>query len=185
MDLQTDVAIERLLHIPHKAWVVMVITSQCNVQRRLVPGSALGDKDSRFTEFEGVSVHWKCYQPVNSPVKAAIHCFHGFGANVESWDNVQKRLAESASAVVSAHDTPGFGLTDRYKHTWSRSWMYKTATYTLMWHWNSIPIAIKPLNNTTFLLDADYANILKSNKLFKKWLNHCKHVQLGQMRSLL
>lgn len=39
--------------------------------------------------------------------------YHGFGANTFSWSFVQRRLAQRLGAVVTAHDQPGFGLTQR------------------------------------------------------------------------
>lgn len=43
----------------------------------------------------------------------ALHCFHGFGANTWSWSRVQQLLADRLAGVVTAHDMPGFGLTQR------------------------------------------------------------------------
>lgn len=44
---------------------------------------------------------------------AALHCYHGFGSNTWSWSLVQQRLADRLGALVTAHDMPGFGLTER------------------------------------------------------------------------
>lgn len=43
-----------------------------------------------------------------------LHCYHGFGANLFSYKPVVQRLAAAVGGVVSAHDCPGFGLTERY-----------------------------------------------------------------------
>lgn len=43
----------------------------------------------------------------------AAHCYHGFGANVGSYVLVQEQLAQRLGGVVTAHDMPGFGLTER------------------------------------------------------------------------
>lgn len=43
----------------------------------------------------------------------AVHCFHGFGANLGSYQRVQGRMAAALRGVVTAHDMPGFGLTQR------------------------------------------------------------------------
>jgi pimeloyl-ACP methyl ester carboxylesterase len=43
----------------------------------------------------------------------ALHCYHGFGSNTWSWSLVQQQLAERLGALVTAHDMPGFGLTQR------------------------------------------------------------------------
>lgn len=42
-----------------------------------------------------------------------VHCLHGFGASAYSWSFVQDELAQRLGAVVTAHDMPGFGLTQR------------------------------------------------------------------------
>ncbi|KAG2429307.1 hypothetical protein HXX76_011075 [Chlamydomonas incerta] len=44
---------------------------------------------------------------------AAVHCYHGFGANLGSYKRVQGLMAEALRGVVTAHDMPGFGLTQR------------------------------------------------------------------------
>ena len=43
----------------------------------------------------------------------AVHCLHGFGASAFSWSFVLDGLARALGAVVTAHDMPGFGLTQR------------------------------------------------------------------------
>jgi pimeloyl-ACP methyl ester carboxylesterase len=43
----------------------------------------------------------------------ALHCYHGFGSNTWSWSLVQKPLADRLQALVTSHDMPGFGLTQR------------------------------------------------------------------------
>eukprot|EP00877_Chromochloris_zofingiensis_P009778 jgi/Chrzof1/5053/Cz15g10010.t1 len=47
------------------------------------------------------------------PVVPALHCYHGFGSNTWSWSLVQQSIANRLSALVTAHDMPGFGLTQR------------------------------------------------------------------------
>lgn len=44
----------------------------------------------------------------------AVHCYHGFGANLGSYKRVQENLAAVLRGVVTAHDMPGFGLTQRW-----------------------------------------------------------------------
>jgi pimeloyl-ACP methyl ester carboxylesterase len=60
-------------------------------------------------------VHVKVKTPASaSPQPAsALHCFHGFGSNTWSWSLVQQNLADRLNALVTAHDMPGFGLTER------------------------------------------------------------------------
>lgn len=76
-------------------------------------GRELGDRDSQFTDLDGVSVHYKAHKTARAP-KSAIHCYHGFGANTGSWGPVQQKMARRLDAAVSSHDMPGFGLTSRY-----------------------------------------------------------------------
>lgn len=92
------------------------------------PVSELGDNDSLFPRLDGILVHEKA--KVASSVRAgargvletgaadagvnAVHCFHGFGANLYSWNKIQQKLADRIAGVVTAHDMPGFGLTERW-----------------------------------------------------------------------
>lgn len=89
------------------------IESTLCLQARLVQEASLGDAASKFAMVEGVTVHYKCARPASGHLQAAIHCFHGFGANTGTWEAVLRKLAHSASALVTAHDMPGFGLTER------------------------------------------------------------------------
>ncbi|WIA19239.1 hypothetical protein OEZ85_003878 [Tetradesmus obliquus] len=96
----------------------------------------LGDPDSRFRHIDNLSVHVKVKAsrslPPPAPTAAAarlapppaaaarlqgpvpaVHCYHGFGSNTWSWSLVQQQLAERLGALVTAHDMPGFGLTQR------------------------------------------------------------------------
>ncbi len=43
----------------------------------------------------------------------AVHCYHGFGANLGSYKRVQELMAGALRGVVTAHDMPGFGLSQR------------------------------------------------------------------------
>ncbi|KAF6253217.1 hypothetical protein COO60DRAFT_436035 [Scenedesmus sp. NREL 46B-D3] len=96
----------------------------------------LGDADSRFRHIDNLSVHVKvkASRSLPPPVPTAgaaslappsaaaarlqgavpaLHCYHGFGSNTWSWSLVQQQLAERLGALVTAHDMPGFGLTQR------------------------------------------------------------------------
>jgi pimeloyl-ACP methyl ester carboxylesterase len=98
----------------------------------------LGDADSRFRDLGNLLVHVKVKSakaippPVASTPAAArytpsaaaagssssvgtpaVHCYHGFGSNTWSWTLVQQQMAERLGALVTAHDMPGFGLTQR------------------------------------------------------------------------
>jgi len=60
-------------------------------------------------------VHVKVKAPTAaSTPSAALHCYHGFGSNTWSWSLVQQQMADRLNALVTAHDMPGFGLTERW-----------------------------------------------------------------------
>ena len=48
--------------------------------------------------------------------EVAIHCLHGFGASCFSWQFTLRDMAQRCRAVVTAHDMPGFGLSQRPRH---------------------------------------------------------------------
>ncbi|KAG2492621.1 hypothetical protein HYH03_009037 [Edaphochlamys debaryana] len=83
--------------------------------------SALGDPDSHFRRIGELGVHVKAKAADPAVLRAAAqageltaaHCYHGFGANLASYGLVQARLAAALAGVVTAHDMPGFGLTER------------------------------------------------------------------------
>lgn len=77
----------------------------------------LKDHDSVFRDLCGTAVHYKLAQAVNPAHPVALHCYHGFGANTFSWSYVYKSLAKQLHAQVTKHDMPGFGLTQRPRHT--------------------------------------------------------------------
>ncbi len=81
----------------------------------------LAAENSKFLSVNGVEVHYIAEHP---PIVASqppqqrigIHCYHGFGAGLYSWSFVQRLLAQRLQAIVTSHDTPGFGLTSRSAH---------------------------------------------------------------------
>jgi hypothetical protein len=94
----------------------------------------LGDPDSRFRDLGNLLVHVKVqagralpppvaqtpaaarYAPPAATGRGAVpalHCYHGFGSNTWSWSLVQGSLAARLGALVTSHDMPGFGLTQR------------------------------------------------------------------------
>uniref|UniRef100_A0A1D1ZT58 AB hydrolase-1 domain-containing protein n=1 Tax=Auxenochlorella protothecoides TaxID=3075 RepID=A0A1D1ZT58_AUXPR len=42
-----------------------------------------------------------------------IHCLHGFGSALHSWLAVGPHIAAALGATITAHDMPGFGLSER------------------------------------------------------------------------
>ena len=87
------------------------------MQDRLLAEKELKDDDSIFRNVCGTAVHYKLAQAINKAQPLALHCYHGFGANTFSWSYVYKSLAKQLNAQVTKHDMPGFGLTQRPKHT--------------------------------------------------------------------
>lgn len=79
----------------------------------------LGDPDSIFSRLDNILVHIKAKDGTSSSSGGSsqrplgVHCYHGFGSNTWSWSRCQGQLAQQLGAVVTAHDMPGFGLTER------------------------------------------------------------------------
>lgn len=103
------IALPELEHSSISIILVQVISA---VQARLVNARDLADSDSKFAKVKNLEVHYKAHGD-RSNAKAAIHCYHGFGANTGSWDPVHQRMASQMNAFVTTHDMPGFGLTER------------------------------------------------------------------------
>ena len=84
-------------------------------QARLVSEADLAGPDSRFRTLDGVTVHYKVARPKGGGQlpELGIAMYHGFGANTFSWSFVDQLLAQRLGALVTAHDMPGFGLTQR------------------------------------------------------------------------
>ena len=62
----------------------------------------LADSHSRFRTVEGVKVHYRVeYPPPSTSARAsniaAVHCYHGFGANTFSWSFTQVRVCLAQS----------------------------------------------------------------------------------------
>lgn len=87
------------------------------IQDHLLAEQELKDHDSVFRDLCGTAVHYKLAQAINRAHPVALHCYHGFGANTFSWSYVYKCLAKQLCAQVTKHDMPGFGLTQRPRHT--------------------------------------------------------------------
>ena len=87
------------------------------MQDRLMAEQELKDHDSMFRDVCGTAVHYKLAQAIDTAKPLALHCYHGFGANTFSWSYVYKSLAQLLHAQVTMHDMPGFGLTQRPRHT--------------------------------------------------------------------
>jgi len=101
------------------AAVVFVVARIASAERRyadaLVSHRDAADADGSFIDVDGVEVY---YKRVTAPdAVRAVECMHGFGANVSSWTTSEtlRRLSETLAADVAAHDSCGFGLTQRSK----------------------------------------------------------------------
>lgn len=79
----------------------------------------LADVDSEFHTVDEVKVHYKSKFPESSSERLTygIHCYHGFGAHLECWNDVQQPLANRCNACVTSADLTGFGLTQRPPRT--------------------------------------------------------------------
>ena len=86
------------------------------MQARLLSVADLSNDDSCFKNIGGIDVHYTLQNApaVESPKVTAVHCFHGFGANTASWAYFRRPLSDALEAQVTAHDMPGFGLTQRW-----------------------------------------------------------------------
>jgi alpha-beta hydrolase superfamily lysophospholipase len=98
-------------------------------QARARAFTELGDSNSRFMQLSGIQVHAQTAvapeltrtagrqqllaTPGSSRPILAVHCYHGFGANLYSYTRVQQALASATGGMVTTHDMPGFGLTER------------------------------------------------------------------------
>ena len=78
---------------------------------------AAADASSRFTRVGDVDVHFKRVKYARGAPKRVVECMHGFGANVSSWTvrDTMVALSEALEADVAAHDSAGFGLTERVR----------------------------------------------------------------------
>mmetsp|Transcript_7462 Transcript_7462/g.21080 ORF Transcript_7462/g.21080 Transcript_7462/m.21080 type:complete len:535 (-) Transcript_7462:143-1747(-) len=98
--------------------LLLVLHIEGKLQERMTSERELSDPDSQFAKVLGVDVHYKRKEGTRlaaegKPPAFFVHCYHGFGANVFSWAMCQQELADEVNGVVTAHDSPGFGLTQR------------------------------------------------------------------------
>ncbi|MDO8880059.1 MAG: alpha/beta hydrolase [Coriobacteriia bacterium] len=75
--------------------------------RDTVPARELADDGSRFTELNGIDVHFRD----QGSGDLALVLLHGFGASTFTWREVAGPLAERGRVI--AFDRPAFGLTER------------------------------------------------------------------------
>ena len=106
-------------------FVARWLALEAKEQARLVAAEDAADEDSAFAAVDGVGiVHYKLRAPNNDAkdendassrdVATVVSCVHGFGANAYSFERATAApLADALNAVVVAHDSPGFGLTER------------------------------------------------------------------------
>lgn len=68
----------------------------------------LADPDSRFTDVDGITVH---YKETGQGAGLPLMLLHGFAASTYSWREVMEPLAQDRRVI--AFDRPAFGLTER------------------------------------------------------------------------
>ena len=106
-------------------WAIRLGRRVQKQSRSLCTAAEAAVEGSRFSEIEGVDVHYvecSCAAPV-APAAAPLllHLNHGFGANALTWDTLMEPLAAALSARgdgevpirLVAHDRLGFGLSGR------------------------------------------------------------------------
>jgi len=81
-------------------------------QRNERDADDLADHDSLFCTVAAIRVHHKV-EGWRGRTARTMHLYHGFGTSLWTWEDVQAKLARQCRAVVSAHDMPGFGISDR------------------------------------------------------------------------
>jgi hypothetical protein len=106
-------------------------------QARLVSEADLAGPDSRFRTLDGVTVHYKVARPKGGGQLPGlgIAMYHGFGANTFSWSFVDRLLAARLGALVTAHDMPGFGLTQRCASSIIPFWLF---LFFLSWFFGAV-----------------------------------------------
>jgi len=99
-----------------------VVARACFVERRYADALvshkvAADDADSEFVRVDGIDVHFKRAKATVSggECRRVVECVHGFGANLTSWtvSDSMAKLSRALEADVLAHDSCGFGLTER------------------------------------------------------------------------
>ncbi|CAM9130941.1 unnamed protein product [Choristocarpus tenellus] len=107
------------------AWLmratIMFSYRECTCQPKLRTAETVTFKNSFFNDFGGLKVHYLRTEVAvedeedggHHPTKSVLHLGHGFGASSLSWTPVLGSLSKAFRAVAVAHDTPGFGLTER------------------------------------------------------------------------
>ena len=90
-----------------------------DLQAQSAPVEALKSHTSRFLDHDGMQIHYtsassaRALPGQGSQAPRLVHAYHGFGANTASWAYADQGLADALGATFSAHDMPGFGLTQR------------------------------------------------------------------------
>ena len=106
-------------------WAIRIGRRVQKQSRSLRTAAEAAVEGSRFSEIEGVDVHYvECSRAAPAAPAAApllLHLNHGFGANALTWDTLMEPLAAALSARgdgevpirLVAHDRLGFGLSGR------------------------------------------------------------------------
>mmetsp|Transcript_4261 Transcript_4261/g.18162 ORF Transcript_4261/g.18162 Transcript_4261/m.18162 type:complete len:379 (-) Transcript_4261:1552-2688(-) len=93
-------------------WILFAYT----FEKSLMDAEDLAEEDSSFDIVDGIKVHFRKIQPAEQPpgqsTEGAV-LFHGFGASLFSFRDVQRELADALGMTTVSFDFPGFGLTQR------------------------------------------------------------------------
>ncbi|MEI7884147.1 MAG: alpha/beta hydrolase [Clostridia bacterium] len=68
--------------------------------------------ESEFVQIDGVSLHYRQWEPKQAEMKGKILLIHGLGGSTFSWRNNVDVLLQAGYLVVAV-DLPGFGYSDR------------------------------------------------------------------------
>lgn len=68
--------------------------------------------NSHFVEIDGIHLHYRLWQPIESSDCGNVLLVHGLGGSTFSWRNVVDFLVKEGYSVVAV-DLPGFGLSQR------------------------------------------------------------------------
>ncbi|KAJ8902454.1 hypothetical protein NDN08_006859 [Rhodosorus marinus] len=107
-------------------WIVFAYT----FEKSLLDAEDLAEEDSIFDIVDGIKVHFRKTLPVEqSPAQSTegTVLYHGFGASLFSFRDVQRELADALGMTTVSFDFPGFGLTQRPSGGFSNYSLRRTA----------------------------------------------------------
>jgi len=99
-------------------------------EKTLLDAEDLAEEDSSFDMVDGIKVHFRKTLPTEqSPAQSTegMVLYHGFGASLFSFRDVQRELADALGMTTVSFDFPGFGLTQRPRGKFSNYSLGRTA----------------------------------------------------------